>query len=74
MIQHDFPNSKNIARLQYEPDTAEMWVGFRSGAIYKYQDVPYDIVNDFMAAESAGRYFNQNISGFYKESKVGKPA
>lgn len=70
MITHETPTSSNIAKLQYDPDTAELRVEFRSNKTYVYDGVSMDIWNDFITAPSAGRYFNQNISGFYKEKKV----
>lgn len=70
MITHDTPTSTNIARLEYDPETAVLKVEFRSGRTYAYADVPYDVVNAFIAASSAGKFFNSTIRGAYKESQV----
>lgn len=66
MIQHDFPTSSHIARIHYNPDNARLKVEFRSGRDYEYEDVPYEIFNKFVAAESAGKYFNAEIKGKYR--------
>lgn len=70
MIQHDTPTSSNIAHLKYDPATAVLTIEFRSGKTYSYADVPYDIVNAFISAPSAGRFFNSTIKGVYKEAQV----
>jgi hypothetical protein len=70
MTTHDTPTSSNIARLKYNPDTAELDVEFRSGKTYRYSDVPYDIFNAFVAAPSAGKFLNSTIRGVYKEKQV----
>lgn len=70
MITHDTPTSSNIARLQYDPDTAVLRVEFRSGKTYAYSDVPYDVFNVFQSAPSAGKFFASTIKGVYKEKQV----
>jgi len=66
MITHDFPTSTHIARIQYNPDNARLRVEFRSGSTYEYEDVPYDVVNGFIEAESAGKYFNAHVKSKYR--------
>ena len=39
-------------------------------AVYQYEDVPSDIWEEFKAAESKGKYFNQQIRHTYFESKI----
>lgn len=68
MITHDTPTSSNIARMKYDPATAVLSIEFRSGKTYSYADVPYDVFNNFIAAPSAGRFFNSTIKGVYKET------
>jgi hypothetical protein len=70
MITHDTPTSSNIARIQYDAETAVLKVEFRSGKTYSYADVPMDIVNAFVSAPSAGKFLNSTIKGVYKESQV----
>jgi hypothetical protein len=70
MITHDTPTSSNIARLQYDEETGELSVLFRSGKTYQYEGVDSDTWNAFTTAPSAGRFFNQEIKGKYKEQQV----
>lgn len=70
MTQHDTPNSSHIARLKYNPDTAELDIEFRNGKTYRYYELPYDIFNAFVAAPSAGKFLNSTIRGVYKEKQV----
>lgn len=53
-------------------------IQFESGRVYQYYDVPKDIYEGMLNAESKGRYFNANIRGkyAYREIEVkstGKP-
>lgn len=66
MIQHDFPTSTHIARIKYDADTAVLTVEFRSGTTYHYEDVEYEVVNKFIEAPSAGKYFNSEIKSKYR--------
>lgn len=46
---------------------AELSVQFLDGDSRTYLDVPYDVFQKLLSAESQGKYFNQNIRGIYKE-------
>jgi hypothetical protein len=66
MITHDTPNSSNIAQVKYDDDRGTLYIDFRSGKTYRYDDVPYEIWNGLLEAPSVGQYFNQNIKNQYK--------
>lgn len=70
MLTHDTPNSRNIARLNYNDDKGELMIEFRSGKFYRYHGVPYDTWNQLIKAPSAGQFFNANIKGKFKEELV----
>lgn len=70
MITHETPTSSNIAKLRYDDQSGTLFVEFRSGSTYKYDNVPYDIWNVFISAPSVGKFFNSTIKGVYKETKV----
>jgi hypothetical protein len=36
-----------------------------SGRIYRYFDVPYSVVEELMASESKGAYFNEYVRDMY---------
>ena len=40
-------------------------IQFESGRIYQYFNVPEDVYEEMLKAESKGKYFNANIRGKY---------
>lgn len=57
--------SSNIEHAAYYTDTKEFEVEFVQGRIYRYENVPADVVQDFILAESKGRFLNLSIKGQY---------
>ena len=53
--------SSNIAAVGYDLETKELHVEFNSGKTYAYQDVPEETANNFVKAESVGKYFHAYI-------------
>ncbi len=53
--------SSVIASVGYDDATRVLEVKFRSGRVYSYFDVPPHVVAELLTAESAGRYFNEQI-------------
>lgn len=58
-------------------------IQFESGRIYQYYDVPQDIFEGMLNAESKGKYFNANVRGKFRYQEIelkghhegqGKPA
>lgn len=45
-------------------------VEFTRGAVYQYMQVPYDVYEQLMSAESVGSFFNKNIQKKYEFKKV----
>jgi hypothetical protein len=45
-------------------------IQFESGRIYQYFDVPEDVYNEMLNAESKGKYFNSNIRGKYTYQEI----
>ncbi len=52
-----------LRAVSYSPSNHELRVRFVNGAIFRYFDVPPDVVDELLSAEtgSPGRYFNENI-------------
>jgi hypothetical protein len=64
-------DSSMLSSIGYDSSTSTLEVEFKNnGIVWQYHDVPEDIYNDLMAADSAGKYFLANIKGKYSESKV----
>ena len=64
MLTHR-PQSTAIARVSYEPETRQMDVQFTSGRTYTHEGVPPEVYEEFVAAGSAGQFYQQNIRGTY---------
>jgi hypothetical protein len=62
--------SRSVKATSYDPGRALLEVEFHSGAIYRYGGVPARVYQEFLAAESHGRYFNQNIRNRYLTVKI----
>lgn len=66
-----YVDSSNIEAIGYDPDRQELHVRFlKSGATYVYYNVEEWVYNEFMAADSKGKYYNTNIKGHYDYGKL----
>jgi hypothetical protein len=55
--------SSTLATVAYDEDRELLQLGFRSGAVYRYFDVPAAVHRALLSAPSKGSYFNQAIRG-----------
>lgn len=67
MIQVD---SKNLDAIGYDESDSILVIRFKSGAAYRYFDVPRYEFDNLMVADSKGKYANQNIYKKYREQKI----
>ena len=63
-------NSEAIRSIGYHHKTRTLEVQFRSGDTYRYSKVPKPIYDAFVAAESKGRFFQEQVRGRYDYWKV----
>ena len=56
--------SSAIREIRYDEDLRNLTITFRSGGKYDYPEVPKYEVEGLIKAESAGKYFNQNIKKY----------
>lgn len=62
--------SSNIKSIGYEDETLE--VEFLNGSIYQYYNVPKDLFDGIMNADSHGKYLNEYIKkAHYRYSPIG---
>ena len=66
--------SSNVAAIGYtehEGDSnLELYVRFAGGGEYVYENVPKQVVIDFLDADSKGKFLAENIKGKYQYHKV----
>jgi hypothetical protein len=62
--------STNLKNAKYDTELKSLVVEFNNGAIYEYENVPWEIFTKFRMAESQGSFFSKNISRTYKYKKV----
>ncbi|MGI6668961.1 MAG: KTSC domain-containing protein [Acetivibrionales bacterium] len=54
-------SSSNIASIGYDEATSTLEVEFLSGRIYHYYGIPKYLYDEFINAESKGKYLNEYI-------------
>ena len=59
-----------IRRFSYDEPHRRLRVTFTSGDVYDYEAVPPEVVEDFRAAPSKGRFFGPNIRDRYPFRRV----
>lgn len=62
--------STNIQKITYEEPHKELWVYFHNRTVYKYLDVPKELYDRFMKAESLGKFLNLEIKPNYKYERI----
>lgn len=62
-------NSSMILRADYDPMLESLKIYFKSGGIYEYCGVPKSLLTELAEAESAGKFFHNNIQGKYDHLK-----
>ena len=54
----------------YAERQALLYLLFRSGEMYRYYEVPQWQYQQFLAADSKGRYFGRNIRGRFRYERM----
>lgn len=62
--------SRLFTSAAYRREKHELYLRFQDGNIYRYFDCPQQCYNDFLAAESKGRYFARNIRNQFRYEQV----
>ena len=66
----DTPRSTCFSAVGYDWDTETLYVQFRdSGSIYSYE-LPPDVYEELMGADSMGKYYNSYIKGNYPSTRI----
>lgn len=64
------PSSSNLDQVEYDSETQEMVITFKTGQAYSYSGVPMQAWMGIQHAPSAGSYFYRNIRGVYSDTPV----
>ena len=62
--------STGLATVAYDDAAGILQPEFRSGAAYRYFDVPVEIQEGLLRAVSKGRYFNEQIRKHFRRLRV----
>jgi hypothetical protein len=60
-INHIQVTSSNISSIGYDTQKLILEVRFHNGSLYQYYEVPPDLYNGLMNADSHGKYLHQFI-------------
>lgn len=63
-------SSSNIAEVGYEVATMTLEVAFHDGSVYQYFDVPETLYQEFIRADSKGKFLHANIKNNYRYAKI----
>ena len=69
-MRREAVDSSSIASIGYDEASGTLEVGFASGEIYEYFNVPKDVYERFRAADSKGRFFHLKIKDKYRYARV----
>lgn len=69
MVNHMVISSE-IEWIGYEHKDNMLQVEFIDGPIYRYQEVPHSIFEEFLQAQSHGRYFETNVKGKFEHRRI----
>jgi KTSC domain len=62
--------SSMMTFVKYDDDAGELDITFASGKTYRYLEVPSEIYDGLLDAESKGKFFNDNIKDAFVHSEV----
>jgi hypothetical protein len=63
-------DSSNISSIGYDEETSTLEIEFHGGSVYQYLDVPLNVYEGLLNADSKGQYLAQHIKGYYRFVKV----
>lgn len=59
-----------LRSVGYDATNRVLEAEFTNGGIYRYYDVPAEVHEDLMAADSHGQYFNAHIRDRYRYDRL----
>lgn len=69
-MKRESVESSNLASVGYDAAKQILEIEFNHGGIYQYSDVPQEVYNELMRADSLGRYFANKIKNNYEFERM----
>jgi len=69
-LQMTLVSSSNLEAVAYDKDNEQLYIKFKSGSVYKYDQVSEDLFNSLLNAESVGKFFKQEIEKSHSYEKI----
>jgi hypothetical protein len=63
-------DSSHIRAIGYDSDNAILEIEFKDGAVYEYYEVPQYVYDEFITADSHGKYAHKNIYKVYRYERI----
>ena len=70
MITPFYVTSSNINCIGYDNMLGSLYIRFNSGESYMYADVPQDVFDALLCAESVGQTFHSTVKNKYSFTKL----
>jgi hypothetical protein len=64
--------SKMFTAVAYAADSQVLYLRFRSGDLYRYFEFPHEQFQEFLNADSHGRYFLNRIKGKFRYERLSR--
>ena len=62
--------STTIQDIGYEGEAMILEIGFKSGGVYQYFDVPQTVYEELMRSDSKGKFLHANIKNNYRYTRL----
>ena len=62
--------SSNLVSVGYDPNSYTLEIELMDGRIYQYFDVPEQVYDELLNANSAGQYFHRQVRGVYNYARL----
>ena len=62
--------SSRITSIDYDPESRTMRVVFKRGGVYEYFEVPQEVFDGLIQAQSLGKAFEEHVKGKYRYSRL----
>ncbi len=69
-MQTTVVESTALSKVAYDDHLRALLIEFRNGTVYQYIDVPDELYQALLSAESKSAFFNQSIRGRYAHKSL----